>query len=214
MQPSTCAPERNLLIKGLSLACSSVWEYYDFVVYGLMMPYIAQVFFPHEGYFGVAFVFSIGYFGRGVGALFFSFITDAYGKKKALIFALNLMGVSTCCIGMIPAYRNIGDLSTFLLCVFRFCQGLSFAGELPTAALFIQKLYPKTRAYQILSYCLSGTSLGALLASLVVFLLSYACTEKEIVMGYWRLPFLLGLFALFSSRMLYRAFPEEMYETV
>src|SRR3989338_7434478 len=96
-------------------------EYYDFIIYALLSPYISQLFFPAHNrllqLFQTFIVFALGYLIRPVGGVLFGWIGDQYGRKKSLIVMMGLMAVATLSLGCLHTYAQIGIYAPFLLLI-------------------------------------------------------------------------------------------------
>lgn len=187
----------------LLTSLGSMLEYYDFIIYGMMTIYLSAIFFPNNlpeiAYLKSFSVLSIGYLARPLGGYCFGVVSDLYGRKKALILAMLLMAGATLMIGFLPSYKTAGLLAPVLLIVARFLQGLSFGIEIPSMTTLIREHnQDNQRAGKYFGFIMSSTGLGAVLASLMVFLITRYFNQDEIVAWAWRIPFLLGsLLALF-----------------
>lgn len=177
-------------------ALGSGLEYYDFVIYGMMVQYLGEAFFPASTEFlrviQTFSIFSVGYFARPIGGMFFGVLADSYGRKKAFITIMTLMAFSTFAIGCLPSYQFAGVLAPLMLVSFRLLQGISFGAELPSAATIISESSYKGTLGKVCGLVLSGTSLGALMATFMLTFLSSYFTYQEIITYAWRLPFFLG----------------------
>lgn len=171
----------------------SAIEYYDFVIYGMMATYLSQIFF-HTPASGIPtfLVFAVGYIARPVGGTIAGMVGDTWGRKPAFLLATSLMGISTFAIGCLPTSQVDSRFGVGLLIVCRLLQGVSFGGELPGAVTFVGEMAtPQQRGWRC-SIVLSATSVGALMASLMLSALSSVLTEAEILSWGWRIPFLWG----------------------
>ncbi|MEL7432139.1 MAG: MFS transporter [Chlamydiota bacterium] len=192
-------------------ALGSGFEYYDFVIYGMMVNYLSEVFFPTSTEFlrvAQAFsIFSIGYLVRPIGGAFFGVISDCYGRKQSFITIMALMAFSTLFIGCLPTYQMAGSFAPLMLVALRLLQGISFGAELPSAATIVVESSHQRVLGRACGLVLSGTSLGALMATFVLAALSSFFTDQEIIAYAWRLPFIFGgvlaWVALYSRKHLY-----------
>ncbi|MBM3469016.1 MAG: MHS family MFS transporter [Alphaproteobacteria bacterium] len=188
----------------------SILEYYDFIVYGMMATYLSVVFFPpinpSAAILQSFLVFAVGYFARPLGGTLIGMVGDHWGRRPAFILSTTLMAISTLLIAFLPSYTSMGELTVFLLVAYRIIQGLSFGGELPGAMTIVGEFSPAHRRGRGTSLVVASTSLGALLASGVLYTLSSLLSRQEIINWGWRLPFLgggiLGLFLLFARNRL------------
>lgn len=178
-------------------------EYYDFIIYGLMAAYLGPLFFPGEDAaasllktFGI---FALGYLVRPIGGVFFGSLGDLYGRKSTFLAVMLVMALSTFAIGLLPNYSQAGIWSPLLLILFRILQGISFGAELPGAITVICEYAQKSQQSSYTGYVVSSMSLGSILASAVLFLLSLILPQQQILDWGWRIPFLFGgLLALAS----------------
>src|ERR1700731_2168512 len=127
----------------------NVLEWYDFGVYGYLVPTIAALFFP-GGYALVSLlstflVFGVGFVMRPVGSILFGIYGDRHGRRKALSAVIFLMAFSTVAIGLLPTYGEVGVLAPILLVVFRLLQGLSAGGEGGGSTSYILEYAPGGR---------------------------------------------------------------------
>ena len=187
-------PRRAMLkIALLGLAGTSI-EWYDFFLYGLGAALVfPTVFFPKSMPHVVALLasystFAVGFFARPLGALLFGHFGDRLGRKRALAAALVLMGVATTLIGCLPTYATAGAISTVLLVVLRFMQGLAIGGQWGGATLLVVENAPPRSAR--LSMAASRRSAPANLA----FIVASALAPPGAFLDWaWRLPFFLSV---------------------
>jgi MFS family permease len=188
-------PKTNRSITLLA-SLGSTLEYYDFVVYGMMASYLSVVFFPSQNQASAILqtflAFAVGYFARPLGGTVIGIIGDRFGRRPAFLISTTLMAVSTLLIALLPTYESAGIASVLFLIVFRIMQGLSFGGELPGAMTIVAEFSPLNRQGRKASLVMASTSLGALTASGVLYLLAMTVTKEEIIAWGWRLPFLGG----------------------
>ena len=182
----------------LWVSMGSLVEYYDFVVYAMMTKYIALLFFPAQdktlAILQSFLIFAVGYFARPFGGTIIGIIGDRFGRKPAFLILTGLMSLSTFSIGLLPTYESLGIFAPLLLLVCRIFQGISYAGELPGATTIIKEFAPKKSLGQYTSFIISSTSIGAILATVILYFLSSTLEEAQILAFGWRLPFLLGGF--------------------
>lgn len=180
----------------LLASLGSTLEYYDFVIYGMMTTYLSIVFFPPQDASAAVLqsflIFAVGYFARPLGGTFIGVIGDRFGRRPAFLISTTLMAASTLMIALLPSYEMVGGAAMLLLTGCRITQGLSFGAELPGAMTIVGEFSSEHRKGRGASLVMASTSLGALLASGVLYLLTMALTREEIVNWGWRLPFLSG----------------------
>src|SRR5271170_4545709 len=111
----------------------TVFEWYDFYLYGVLVPFVASLFFPpgnETAALLAAFAtYAAGFLVRPFGALFFGRIGDLVGRKYTFLVTIIVMGISTFLVGLLPTYANIVWLSPVLLVTLRLLQGLAVGGE-------------------------------------------------------------------------------------
>ncbi|MEM7173475.1 MAG: MFS transporter [Pseudomonadota bacterium] len=180
----------------MSSTLGNVLEWYDFAVYGSMAPLLGKLFFPGDdpvasllATFGV---FALGYIARPVGGVLLGHVGDKFGRKRALILSVLLMGLGTTLIGLLPTHAAIGTAAAGLLVLLRVLQGLSAGGEYPSSIVFLAEHAPVERRGYFASWPVAASCGGFLLGSAVVTLLTNGLGEAAMADWGWRIPFLLG----------------------
>lgn len=190
----------------------SFLEYYDFVVYGMMTPYLSMIFFPDVNPFLAILqsfgIFAVGYLARPLGGMFLGIMGDRLGRKPAFLFSTTLMAVSTLSMGLLPSYETLGILSVVVLIFCRILQGCSFGAELPGAMTMVGEFTTKSHQGHKTSLIVASASLGALMASAVLFLLTTFLNKEQVIIWGWRLPFLMGGILGIGLFMARRSLPE------
>lgn len=194
MNNTPIATKKN---KAIFLTClGAVLEYYDFIIYGMMVIYLSEIFFPTSStdvaYLKTFSILSIGYIARPIGGYLFGLIGDIYGRKKTLLMVMLVMAISTLMIGLLPSYANVGILSPLLLTLARVLQGLSFGAEMPNMTTIIKENTTTGSSGKYFGMMMSSTAIGTLCASLIVAVITRNFIHDEIIAWVWRLPFLLG----------------------
>lgn len=167
-------------------------EMYDFLITGMMFPYISQWFFPLEDKMSVllagSLTFLVGFFMRPVGAILFGYIGDVYGRKRALLMSIFGMAIATVCMGFLPTYESISFWAPVLFVLLRLIQGLCVGGEGQGANVFVLEHYrgvnPGKRGG------LLATSNG--MAALLAFFVSMAVISLQGAEEGWRSCYLFG----------------------
>ncbi|GAB3807198.1 MFS transporter [Humibacter antri] len=192
----------------LSALFGSTVEYYDFTLFATASALVlGPVFFAGLGVVGgqlASFAtFGVAYVARPIGAIVFGGLGDKIGRKRTLMITLNLMGIATFAVGLIPSYAAIGIAAPIILVALRLLQGLSAGGEQGGSNSLTLEHAPSGRRALYTSWTMQGTSLGTLLAS-VLFLI-FASMPGDVLLAWgWRVPFLIAgplmLIALFIRR--------------
>jgi MFS transporter, MHS family, proline/betaine transporter len=180
----------------LSATAGNVLEWYDFAVYGTLAPILGKLFFPADDPVGsllAAFgVFAIGYIARPLGGILLGHIGDKFGRKRALILSVMMMGTCTTLIGCLPTHESLGTWAAVLLVTLRILQGLSVGGEYPGSIVFLaEHAPPKWRGYYS-SWPMFGSAAGFLLGSALTTLITNIIGADALQEWGWRIPFLLG----------------------
>lgn len=188
---------------------SSAFEYYDFIIYGLMSSYIAILFFPNDsqilGQLKAISIFAIGYIARPLGAIFWGVFGDVKGKRKAFINSNIFLGIATIGISVLPDYKQLGVTATILLVIFRLLQASAFAAELPGSMAMIHG--EGKGSSNKFSIVIVGVSIGSLIATLALFLLEMIFSAEQILNFAWRIPFIFGSLLCFISMFLRSKLP-------
>lgn len=195
----------------LLLTFSSIFEYYDFIIYGLMSSYLGQLFFPQEnlllGQLQAFSLFAIGYAIRPFGGIILAMFGDSHNLKKIFVRSNLVLALATLIISIMPSYSQIGAISGIAIIILRMAQAVTFAVELPGAMYFIQYNEQKSST-QKFSFVLSGTAIGAILASLSLYFLERNFSNQEILNYAWRFPFIFGAILCLISIIMRQQLPE------
>jgi MHS family proline/betaine transporter-like MFS transporter len=190
---NTSAMKKRTLLAG---AVGNVLEWYDFALYGYFAPVFASLFFPSDSpalslisAFGV---FAIGFLARPLGAMLFGYWGDTLGRRNALAWAILLMAVPTCLVGLLPTYETIGVVAPIALTLCRFLQGLSVGGEFTGSATFLVEHAPASRRGYVGSWAGFSAQIGALLGSGVGAVLAANLADDTLHQWGWRIPFMMG----------------------
>jgi MFS family permease len=184
-------------------ALGTVFEWYDFFLYGSLASDIAAHFFSGvnetTGFIFALATFAVGFIVRPVGALLFGRIGDLAGRKNTFLVTLALMGLSTFLVGVLPGYGAIGIAAPLALVALRLVQGLAIGGEYGGAIIFVAEHAPAERRGLFTGW-IPATAVTGLLLSLAVILATRLSMAPEAFADWgWRLPFLLSLILLAIS---------------
>ncbi|TGD11713.1 shikimate transporter [Brevibacterium sp. S111] len=172
----------------------AVVEWYDFLLYGIVAALVfGELFFPdyssHAGTLAAFATFGVGFVFRPLGGIIFGHFGDRIGRKSMLIWTMTIMGVATALIGVLPTYGTVGWLAPAMLVLLRCVQGIAVGGEWGGAALMaVESAPPKLRAF-FSSGVQIGYSVGLLLATGLVALLSSNFSPEAFLAWGWRIPF-------------------------
>ncbi|HKU17075.1 MAG TPA: MFS transporter [Steroidobacteraceae bacterium] len=169
-------------------------EYYDFAVYNTLAALIFnKLFFPAfdplSGTMLAFSTFAVGYLSRPVGGLVFGRLGDRHGRRFVLVATLLVMGITTALIGLLPTYESAGILSPILLVVLRFVQGAALGGEWAGAVLLSLEHGDSRERGRNASWAQMGPSLGVLLATGSIALITSQVSSEDFLEWGWRLPF-------------------------
>ena len=180
-----------------ALAGTSI-EWYDFFLYGAAAALVfPTVFFgevePATAYILSFLTFAAGFIARPVGGIIFGHFGDRVGRKRTLVMALLLMGVSSTLIGLLPPYAMIGVAAPILLTLLRFAQGLAIGGQWGGAMLLVTESAPDDKRGYYGAYAQAGAPVGVILANLAFIFTSALVSEEFFMTWGWRIPFLVSV---------------------
>lgn len=181
-------------------ALGTVFEWYDFYLYGAMATLIARQFFSglDEGsaYFFALLTFAVGFVVRPFGALVFGRLGDMVGRKYTFIVTILIMGLSTFIVGVVPNYDSIGVAAPLIVIFLRLLQGLAMGGEYGGAATYVAEHAPKGHRGAYTAWIQTTATLGLALSLLVVLGTRFLVGDRAFEDWGWRLPFLLSILLL------------------
>ena len=199
---SVVAKKSHRLVIGAASA-GTVFEWYDFYLYGSLAGFITQHFFSGvnetTGYIFALLAFAAGFAVRPFGAIVFGRLGDLWGRKNTFLVTMLLMGLSTFAVGLLPGYDQIGVAAPALLIVMRLIQGLALGGEYGGAATYVAEHAPPGKRGLYTSWIQTTATLGLFL-SLIVILAVRSTTGEEVFKAWaWRIPFLVSAILLAVS---------------
>ena len=175
-------------------ALGTVFEWYDFYLYGSLAGIIGDEFFagldPGSAFAFALLAFASGFLVRPFGALLFGRLGDLIGRKYTFLVTILLMGLSTFIVGLLPGYASIGVAAPLILVALRLLQGLAVGGEYGGAATYVGEYAPRRRRGAFTSWLQTTATIGLLLSLLVNVGLRRLLGEAAFVAWGWRLPFL------------------------
>jgi len=200
------APEPTASDIRLVIAASSagtIFEWYDFFIYGTLASFIGKAFFPTVGpTLQILLVwagFAVGFGFRPLGAILFGYFGDRLGRKYTFLVTVTLMGIATAGVGLVPSAETIGLAAPLLVILLRILQGLALGGEYGGAAIYVSEHSPPSRRGYFTGY-IQGSVVGGFVLSIIVILLNQAVFSEETLTEWgWRVPFLLSIALLAIS---------------
>jgi MFS family permease len=191
----------RLVITASSLG--TIFEWYDFFVYGILATLIGRLFFPSDNPTAATLlslaVFGAGFGVRPLGAVVFGYLGDTIGRKYTFLVTISLMGFATAAIGFLPTFATAGLTAAGLLLLMRCLQGLALGGEYGGAAIYVAEHAPKGRRGEYTSWIQASVAGGFLLAVLVVLGSRISMSTEEFEAWGWRIPFLMSMLLLAVS---------------
>ncbi len=194
-ESSSTILKKNKRVLIASLTGSSI-EWFDYFLYGTAAALVFnKIFFPMVdpviGLILSYLSFSLTFFIRPIGGILFAHIGDRIGRKKTLVLTLSLMGGATVMIGLLPTYDQIGIWAPILLILMRIIQGMGIGGEWGGALLLAYEYAPEKRKGFFGSIPQAGVTIGMLMATFIVSLMTLFSEEQFLSWG-WRIPFLMS----------------------
>jgi MFS family permease len=184
----------------LAASLGTLFEWYDFYLYGSLAVFFGSLFFP-TGNETAQLLASLATFGAGfgvrpLGALVFGHLGDLVGRKYTFLITMAAMGLSTAFIGLLPTYASMGLLATVLLVSLRLLQGLALGGEYGGAATYVAEHVPDAKRGFYTSFIQTTATLGFFLSMGVIGATRYWLGEDDFKVWGWRLPFLVSFILL------------------
>ncbi|HRO03640.1 MAG TPA: MFS transporter, partial [Terricaulis sp.] len=178
-------------------AAGTVFEWYDFFVYGALASVMAPLFFAGlpdaQAFVFTLLTFAVGFIVRPLGALVFGKIGDSVGRKHAFLITIMIMGVSTFAIGLLPTAAQIGIWAPVLLVAMRVLQGFALGGEYGGAAIYVAEHARANRRGAATGW-IQGTASIGLIGALGVVLGTRALLGEDVFREWgWRIPFLVSI---------------------
>ncbi len=197
-EPRPMTGEEKKVIFASSLG--TVFEWYDFYLYGSLAAIIAKQFFSGLDA-GSAFIFALlafaaGFIVRPFGALVFGRLGDMIGRKYTFLVTILIMGLSTFIVGVLPNYASIGVAAPVILIVLRLLQGLALGGEYGGAATYVAEHAPHGKRGAYTAWIQTTATLGLFLSLMVILGTRTAMGEEAFADWGWRIPFLVSILLL------------------
>ena len=199
--PRPMTAEEKKVIFASSLG--TVFEWYDFYLYGSLAAIIAKQFFagldPNAAFIFALLAFAAGFIVRPFGALVFGRLGDMIGRKYTFLVTILLMGLSTFIVGILPNYASIGVAAPIILIVLRMLQGLALGGEYGGAATYVAEHAPNGKRGAYTAWIQTTATLGLFLSLMVILGTRTAIGEAAFADWGWRVPFIVSILLLAIS---------------
>ncbi|WP_220486161.1 MFS transporter [Aquariibacter albus] len=199
--PRPMTAEERKVIFASSLG--TVFEWYDFYLYGSLAAIIAKQFFsgldPSAAFIFALLAFAAGFIVRPFGALVFGRLGDLIGRKYTFLVTILIMGLSTFIVGVLPNYASIGVAAPVILIVLRMLQGLALGGEYGGAATYVAEHAPHGQRGAYTAWIQTTATLGLFLSLMVILGTRSAIGEEAFADWGWRVPFLVSILLLAIS---------------
>lgn len=194
------ADERKVIFAS---SLGTVFEWYDFYLYGSLAAIIAKHFFAGvnetTGFIFALLAFAAGFAVRPFGAIVFGRLGDMIGRKYTFLITILIMGMSTAIVGMLPTYASIGVAAPIILITLRLLQGLALGGEYGGAATYVAEHAPPGKRGFFTSWIQTTATMGLFLSLLVILGVRTGLGKEAFEEWGWRIPFLISIALLIIS---------------
>ncbi len=199
VRPMTSDEKKIILASSLG----TVFEWYDFYLYGSLAVIIGAKFFGQfdettRNIFALL-AFAAGFLVRPFGALVFGRLGDLVGRKYTFLVTILIMGSSTFIVGILPTSDSIGITAAVILISLRILQGLAIGGEYGGAATYVAEHAPAGRRGFYTSWIQTTATLGLFMSLLVILLVQASMSGDDFKSYGWRIPFLVSVLLLAVS---------------
>jgi MFS family permease len=198
-KPMTAEEKKVIFASSLG----TVFEWYDFYLYGSLAPIIAKQFFsgldPNSAFIFALLAFAAGFIVRPFGAIVFGRLGDMIGRKYTFLVTILIMGLATFIVGVLPSYAAIGVAAPVILIGLRLLQGLALGGEYGGAATYVAEHSPQGKRGAYTSWIQTTATLGLFLSLMVILGTRTLIGETSFADWGWRVPFLVSIFLLAIS---------------
>ena len=192
--------DREIRLVIAASSAGTIFEWYDFFIYGTLFALIGAAFFPSDNEtLQILLVwagFAIGFGFRPLGAILFGFLGDRLGRKYTFLVTVTLMGIATAGVGLVPSAASIGLWAPAIVILLRILQGLALGGEYGGAAIYVAEHAPKEKRGFYTSF-IQASVVGGFVLSIIVVLACRAIFPADVFAEWgWRVPFLLSIVLL------------------
>src|SRR3979490_2163260 len=189
--PKAATTQNEWLVIGAS-SLGTVFELYDFYLYGLLASVLTAQFFSGvnetTGFIFALAAFAAGFAVRPFGALVFGRLGDLVGRKYTFLITMSIMGGATFAVGLLPNYASVGVAAPIMLVLLRLLQGLALGGEYGGAATYVAEHAPQGKRGYYTSFIQTTATLGLFLSLLVILFTRTYVGEDAFTLSGWRLP--------------------------
>ena len=198
--PQTETDRRKMTLVIAASSAGTVFEWYDFFIYGSLAPIIAKHFFAAagetQGYILTLLTFAAGFFARPFGAIVFGRLGDRTGRKRTFLVTITAMGTATFLAGLLPDANAIGLAAPWLLVTLRVAQGFAIGGEYGGAAIYVAEHAPHGKRGSATGWIQLSASIGLVLALGIILVVQWVLGNAKFADWGWRIPFLLSAILL------------------
>jgi len=198
--PDAPVEDRKLRKVVFAASAGTIFEAYDFILFGSLAPLISRQFFSQvneaTGFIFALLTFAAGFVVRPFGALVFGRMGDSSGRKKTFLITITVMGLATFGIGLLPTYASVGILAPILLIALRLIQGLAYGGEYGGAVIYTAEHAPAAKRGLYVGWIQTAGGFALFLSFLVIFLTRSTLGEARFEDWGWRVPFLIPILVL------------------
>ncbi|MEO1967908.1 MAG: MFS transporter [Sphingomonadaceae bacterium] len=195
--------EKEIRLVIAASSAGTIFEWYDFFIYGTLAALIGAAFFPGGNetlqLLLVWAGFAVGFGFRPLGAILFGFLGDRLGRKYTFLVTVTLMGIATAGVGLVPNAASIGIVAPIIVIGLRILQGLALGGEYGGAAIYVAEHAPPAKRGFYTSFIQASVVGGFVLSIIVVIACRALIPEDDFAAWGWRVPFLLSLALLAIS---------------
>lgn len=190
----------NMTMVVAASSAGTVFEWYDFFIFGSLAAIIAHHFFSTagetQGFIFALLTFAAGFAVRPIGALVFGRFGDTTGRKRTFIVTISVMGLATVAVGFLPDYNSIGVAAPYALIGLRILQGFAIGGEYGGAAIYVAEHAKPNKRGAATAWIQVSASIGLFLALGVILVTRTIMGEDAFVAWGWRIPFLVSAILL------------------
>ena len=184
-------------------AAGTVFEWYDFFIFGSLLSIISKHFFASagetQGYIFALLTFAVGFAVRPFGGLVVGYFGDRRGRKRAFLVTITMMGIATFAIGLLPDTATLGNAAAYVLVSLRILQGFAVGGEYGGAAIYVAEHSDPARRGAATGWIQVAATVGLFLALTIILSVRTYLGEDAFTSWGWRVPFLVSLGLLFIS---------------